>query len=196
MKKTLVVFSLLFLFAGTVGARAEGKKEMGVGIVGGAYAIQDSVFREIYGETSFFLGGDLSLDLPLVGLPTDVFFNFKYLEDKGKASYTEEEIKLRIISYTFALRYIVNLNRFRLFLGPGVDFLTYRERYPETFPVGSVDGSTVGFHLQAGTYIDLASSLSLKLFFKYNWAETEEGFGRVNLGGTELGIGVIYRFHL
>ena len=39
-------------------------------------------------------------------------------------------------------------------------------------------------------------SLSLRGYFKYGMAETDKGGIRINLGGTEWGISLMFRFYL
>jgi hypothetical protein len=61
--------------------------------------------------------------------------------------------------------------------------------------VESMNGSTFGFHLQGGSYYHFSSSLSAIIYFKYNMAEAlEEEEVKVNLGGTEWGVGLVYYF--
>ena len=80
------------------------------------------------------------------------------------------------------------------FFGPGIDYILYKEKYPETFPVESMNGSTFGFHVQGGSYFHLSSSLSAILYIKYNIAKAVKEEVKVNLGGTEWALGLVYYF--
>jgi hypothetical protein len=196
MKKilTLLFFIPLFL-ATTVWAQPEKEKKWAIGVLSGLYFMQDEVFQESYGKSALFLGAEIPFRLPLKSFKNLVgVFNFRSMNDKGNTSLTEEEIKLNLIFFSLSLRYVMNFNKFRPFLGPGIDYILYKEKYPETFPVESMNGSTFGFHLQGGSYYHFSSSLSAIIYFKYNMAEALEEEVKVNLGGTEWGVGLVYYF--
>jgi outer membrane protein W len=109
---------------------------------------------------------------------------------------TEEDLKLRITTFSLAIRYLKKYSRFTPFIGAGIDYIVYKETYPEDFIVSSVGGSDLGFHGQIGTYIDALPYLSIKVHIIYRLAETTEDLVTVNLGGIEYGIGLVFRFNL
>lgn len=168
-----------------------------IGPFAGFYFMQDEVFTEIYGNASFFFGGQYSLPIPPIqnfrGL--NVWLGFAALNDSGKTTFFEEDITLSIMHISLALRYSFNLNKFSPFIGAGMDYIIYKEEYPEDFPVTSTEGSDTGFHIQGGTLFHITPYLAAKAFFKYNIAETFEEDIRVNLGGIQWGVGVLYRFN-
>ncbi len=196
MKKYLILLFILFFSAATLHAQPEKEKKWAVGLFSGLYFMQDEAFREVYGQNTFFLGAEIPLSLSKLIKNLEGIFHFRYMNDKGKATLTEEETRLQLIYFSLSVRYMMNLKKFRPFLGPGVDYIHYQEKYPETFPVDSMKGNTLGFHILAGSYYSLGPSLSLNVYVKYNIAETTEEETKVNLGGTEWGIGLIYRFNL
>jgi len=168
-----------------------------VGLLGGFCFLQDQVFRELYGKGAPFLGAEMTLRFPIRephGL--DIAAGGRTLTKKGLTSYTEEDLNLRLTDLFLSLRYSYDTGRFALFLGPGIEYVTYRETYVETFPIDSAQGSQTGFHLTGGGYIHLTSGLSLKGYFKYCRVETDRPGFRINLGGTEWGLGILYRFYL
>jgi hypothetical protein len=167
-----------------------------VGLLGGVYFVQDQVFQDLYGEGSPFLGAEVTLRFPIRephGM--DIAAGARTLGEKGLTSYTEEDISLRLTNLSLSLRYSYDTGRFALFLGPGIEYVMYRETYAETFPVDSVKASQTGLHLTGGGYIHVTSGLSLKGYFKYCRVETDRPGFRVNLGGTEWGAGILYRFY-
>jgi len=193
----MIILFLLLFAAEAVMAQSENERKWTIGLFGGLYFMQDEAFQDLYGKSAFFLGAEIPFFLPLKSIKNvEGLLHFRYLNDKGKTSLTEEEIKLQLIWLSFSLRYAMNFNKFRPFLGLGIDYLLYQEKYPETFPVDSMKGSTLGWHILGGSYYSFSSFLSAKIYFKYNLAKaTEEGV-KVNLGGTEWGIGLLYRFNL
>jgi len=173
------------------------EKNFTIGIMSGLYFVRDEVFREIYGDSSLTFGGEYSFAPFRAVKSLDFWLGFNYMQDSGKTTFLEEDLKFRMMHFSFSIRYLFHLERFSPFIGPGVDYITYKETYPEDSPVESIEGSILGFHLQAGSYIHITSSLSGKLFFKYNIAETTTSEEvEVSLGGLHLGIGFIYRFNL
>jgi len=88
------------------------------------------------------------------------------------------------------------VQNFRPFIGPGIDYIVYKETYPEDFPFESLEGSTVGFHIYAGTYYDFTPSLAAKIGLKYNIANTTKNDIEINLGGVEWTVGLVFRFGL
>ena len=173
------------------------EKMFGIGAVTGFYFMQDEAFQDIYGKSALFFGGDFSVRLPIKSVKSiDFCLGFKYLQDKGKTDLMEEETKLTITDFSLAVRYLKTLGVMTPFIGPGVNFIHYKETYGPGFPVESMSGSEVGFHIQGGTYINITSSLAAKLYFRYIIAKTrnEEIDLNTNIGGTEWGAGLTFRF--
>jgi len=131
MKKYLVLFFLLIFFRGALIAQPDMEKKWAIGLLSGLYFMQDEVFQEAYGKSALFLGAEIPFHLFPKSLKNmSGAFNFRYLNDKGKTSLTEEEIKLNLIFFSLSLRYVMNFNKFRPFLGPGIDYILYKEKYP------------------------------------------------------------------
>jgi len=203
MKKIVISLVLLFLGLGISGTLGQGQPEAGlenhktstIGFLTGFYFMQDEVFQEIYGKSALFFGGEYTLRFPVTkqhGL--DVAVGFRQLKKSGETSYTKEATQLRLTNLSLALRYSLDYGHFTFFLGPGFDYVTYKETYTETFPINSVEGDDTGFHIAGGGYCNFLPSISIKAYFRYCAVATEpEGF-RVNLGGTEWGLGLVYRF--
>ena len=168
-----------------------------VGLLGGIYFLQDEVFQELYGKSAPFLGGELTMRFP-VREPhgVDVSAGGRTLSRKGRTSYTEEALNLRLTNLFLSLRYSYDTGRFAIFAGPGIEYISYKETYAATFPIESVKGSRTGFHVTGGGYLHLTSALSVKAYLKFCKVETDNPGFRVNLGGTEWGMGIIYRFYL
>lgn len=167
-----------------------------VGLIGGFYFLQDQVFQELYGKSAPFIGAQITLRFPIRephGM--DIAAGGRMLTKKGLTSYTEEALSLRLTDLFLSLRYSYDTGRFALFLGPGIEYVTYKETYAETFPVDSTQGSQTGLHLTGGGYVHLTSSLSLQGYCKYCLVETDRPGFRINLGGTEWGVGILYRFY-
>lgn len=176
---------------------------MGVGAYAGMYFMQDEVFQEAYGKMGLGFGGQYFFQLPLKAPSmVDFWLGFFTMSKTGAMTFTEEEIKFSLTQTSVAVRYNYKTNKFTLFVGPGIDYIIYKETLPEGFENNETNGSILGFHVQAGAMMDLLDSLAVHVFAKYNIAKatetiinTEEEY-TVNLGGIQWGIGLIYRFNI
>ena len=204
MKKTVLLFVLVLLYPGVVWPQSQTRirllpdeeKYFTVGLLGGYYFLQDEVFQDLYGKGAPFLGAEMSLRFPIRdphGL--DIAAAARTLSKKGLTSYTDEDLRLRLTDYSLSLRYSYDTGRFALFLGPGLEYVTYKETYAETFPLDSSSGGRAGLHISGGATVHLTSGLSIKGYVKYCQVATEKTGFRVNLGGTEWGAGIFYRFY-
>jgi len=172
------------------------EKYLSIGLQGGAFFPQDVDLQDIYGKSLPFFGAELTLRLPIQephGL--DLAVGGRQLKADGQTTYTEDETSLRLTNLSVAIRYSYDSGRFAIVIGPGMDYIQYKETYAEGFPVDSIKGNTVGFHVGATAYFHLTGSLSIKAYGKYCGASTENPGFRVNLGGAEWGGGLLYRFH-
>ncbi|MEW5900452.1 MAG: outer membrane beta-barrel protein [Acidobacteriota bacterium] len=168
-----------------------------IGLVGGFFFLQDATFQELYAKSAPFSGAELALRFPFQD-PHGLYIGLsgQLLRMTGQTSYTEEELKLRLINLSLSLCYSYDSGTFGFFVGPGVEHAIYKEQYAETFPIESQSGSETGLHFTGGVGYHLTSALSLKAYFKYVNVATEAPGFRVNLGGTQWGLGISYRFYL
>ncbi|MFQ6037005.1 MAG: AMIN domain-containing protein [Candidatus Aminicenantales bacterium] len=178
------------------GEREREMKQVSIGFSSGYLAFQDEVFQTVYGNGGAFFKGEYAFLLPIDVKNLDVWTCVMYFRKDGKTSYTQEATQLEITTFSLALRYLRKFSRFEPFVGAGIDYVVYEETLPEGFTPASIGGSDLGFHAQAGTYIEILPYLAGKLQVKYNWAKTLEDGVEVNLGGIEYGIGLIFRFNL
>jgi hypothetical protein len=204
MKKSTLLFVLVLFYAGAAWSQPQTRirllpdeeRYFTVGLLGGFYFLQDQVFQELYGKGAPFFGAEMTMRFPIRephGL--DIAVGGRTLSKKGQTSYTDESLSLRLSDLWLSLRYSYDTGRFALFLGPGIEYVAYKETYAPTFPIDSVAGSQTGLHLCGGGYLHLTPGLSLKGYVKYCLVETDKPGFRVNLGGTEWGAGILYRFY-
>lgn len=172
------------------------RKKMTLGFSAGYMALQEDAFRDVYGEGGLYFRGEYSFLLPIDIESFDVWTGVSFFQKDGTSTITEEELKLKMTTFSFAVRYLKEMSRFTPFAGIGLDYIVYKETYPEGFIIESVGGSTLGFHGQVGTYIDVMPRLAFKAHIKYNIAKTTENEIEVNLGGIEYGASIVFRFNL
>ncbi len=174
----------------------EEMRKVGVGVSVGYIALQDEVFQEVYGNGGVNYKAELSFILPFSTRYLDVWTSVSQFQADGKSTYYEEDTKLKITTFSLAVRYLIKSNKLTPFFGIGMDYYSYEETLPEGFIVPSVGGSDLGFHVQGGVYYRFTPGLFIKLLVKYNTAKTTENNIDVNLGGMEYALGLIFRFNL
>lgn len=171
-------------------------RKVGVGGSVGYIALQDEVFQEVYGNGGVYYKAELSFILPFSTRYLDVWTSVSQFQADGKSTHYEEDTKLKITTFSLAVRYLIKSNKLTPFFGIGMDYYSYEETLPEGFIVPSVGGSDLGFHVQGGVYYRFTPGLFIKLLVKYNTAKTTENNIDVNLGGMEYALGLIFRFNL
>ncbi len=195
-KRFFFIFLMIILLFNFLLAEHKELKNSRLSVSGGAYFTKDDVFKQVYGNSAWIFCGGYSYRLPfLLKNHIEVGLDYRFLSDKGELTVTKEPVELMISDVTLSLRYLFDLNKFILFLGPGVDYLEYKEKYPPTFPVSSTKGSVFGFSFQGGCYFDFSSSLGVKLFTLYCSAHAEEETVKADLGGLGVKLGLVYRFN-
>ncbi len=162
----------------------------------GFYAMHSADFQETYGKGILFFGGETTvMASPGKNNYIGASLGFKYISGSG-ISHSDERVELRIIPISITALYLRQLRMFSPFVGVGLDYYDYKETFPETTDIPSISSYPWGTHIQVGTYIKLAASLSLKLFFKYTNARAKEEGVEKNLGGNEYGLALSYHFKI
>jgi len=174
----------------------EKMRKVGVGVSVGYLALKDEVFQEVYGNGGIYYNAELSFVLPFSTRHLDIWTRVSHFQADGKSTHYEEDTKLKITTFSLAIRYLIKPNKLTPFFGIGMDYYSYKETLPEGFIVPSVGGSDLGFHVQSGVYYRFTPGLFVKLLVKYNMARTTENDIDVNLGGMEYALGLIFRFNL
>lgn len=156
--------------------------------VGGSvnyYSVEDSVFKDTYGEGNLMYGVFLSF---VATSRIELLAEANYFQEKGEMTLTNEEI-------TFTLRPVILGLRLRLadvkivsfYLGGGVGYYSYTENLPGRFE--DVSDSTIGYHGEAGLYVSVIPKFFLDLNVRYSIANAKPFDETIKLGGLRAGIG-------
>lgn len=170
---------------------------IGINAGGGMYFVHSSDFQDVYGTSAFSGGGGLSFTFPIgshedLGVAVDV----NVVSATGETTYTAEEVKLNLMPMSLSVFYTRHFGRISPFAGLGLDYINYKEEYPETFAVSETSGNVLGYNVQLGTNINITDSFSARAYFKLHIAKKTENEIEINLSGNEYGIGLIYYFNL
>ncbi len=173
----------------------EYKMTFSIGLSSGFCFMHASRFQDVYGKSSLFTGAETVFRFPLREKEfLGVSLGFNFISDRGLTPY--EKSKLEIIPITISAFYSRQYGIFFPYAGIGVDYYNYHENSPETFGDSPYSGKIWGVNIQAGTYVYLTSSLSLKLFFKYQHARLKEHGTEINMGGNAYGLALAFHFKI
>jgi len=154
----------------------------------GYYSVADSIYKNTYGSGNFIYGGSLSYDLLR---SFEIRGEVGYFKDKGEMTLTREEIEFSMIPVVIGMRVkLVKIEKLSPYLGAGVDFYSFKERAR----LGDTSDSTVGFHIEGGSYIALGKGFHIDLNLRYVKADAEPFDETIKLGGWRAGVGVGYSF--
>ncbi|MGB6865117.1 MAG: AMIN domain-containing protein, partial [Candidatus Aminicenantaceae bacterium] len=162
---------------------------------GGMYSISDELFKEIYGGSALIYGAELNqVVLSNNNHNFALMLGFRSFSKTGALTETQEETKFSLTPLTLGVRYLYNLKQIALFIGGGVDFLSYKEENV----IEDVSGSTTGFHAMGGFFFKFPglSALHIMAYAKYTSATATENDIEIALGGIEAGLGLSLGFNL
>ena len=156
----------------------------------GYYSVSDSIYKETYSSGNLMFGAYLNYELFRF---LEVMAEASFYQDKGEMTLTKEEIKFTITPLVLAIRgKLPNMKTVTPYLGVGLEYFLYKEALPDRFE--DVSESTVGFHVEAGLYLNILKSLFLDLNFRYIQADTKPFDETIKLGGWRAGLGIGFQF--
>jgi len=152
------------------------------------YSLAGSIYKDTYGSGNLIYDASLSYDvLKYLEIRGEV----GYFKDKGETTLTREEITFSMTPVVIGLRAkLAKSGKFSPYLGAGIDFVFFKE----TARLGDTSDSATGFHIEAGSYIDLGRSFHLDLNLRYVKADAQPLDETIELGGWRAGVGVGYSF--
>jgi hypothetical protein len=181
--------AILILNAAALAQTKRTIRQGSVEIILGSYVMNEPRFGAVYSKGGL-MGG--------IGLSAAIASNFNfYLEAKyygrtGELTFSKEKTSFYLLPISFGLRYIFPLGLLNPYAGAGADIYLFSEDNP----IGTVLNHTAGFHVMGGSYFrffpDIPLLLDLKL--KYTSARAEESGVKLQLGGFEYALGLVFAF--
>ena len=166
-----------------------------VGFAIGNYRVASERYRQIFGNSRAITGVEASHifslgDRSLLGLSLEV----RGFSKSGQSTETGIHTHFSMTPITLTGKYMLEKGDFNPYLGAGADYILYKE----TSSMGDSSGGTVGFHVEAGVYYQppLFDFIKIRAVFRYSRAVTDVNDIKVNLGGLEFGIGILYGFRV
>lgn len=166
-----------------------------IGFSLGNYRFQGKRIKQIYGNSGVSKG--LEID-PLFSLHSShhlaLSLELKNLSQKGASTLTRKTTQLTLFPVSLSGKYLIQIHDWIPYIGAGWDYYPYKE----TSEIHNTSGSTFGYHFQGGAYYQIPTlpSLFMKIFIKFTKATAQENSLEADLGGLEVGLGLIWGLHL
>ena len=175
------------------------KNRFRVGLIFGRFPINDTNLRGFYPNWFKNLPGvELSIHT-LYNI--DVWASYKIYSDEQTTTYFGNSIKFKLVPLSVGLRYRPLRWRFvEPFVGAGVNFYSYSETISGESDLENAKDKATGFHFQGGSYFHVNRFLLGEIFLKYNIVKKTltdmlpDGTNQLDLGGFEMGIGLVVKF--
>lgn len=154
-------------------------------------------FRDLYGQSTMFSGGDFSLSRFLdPGEALGISLDIKMIRARGTTSFLGEDIELRLTPLSASVFYLRRFGNWMPYIGIGPILLSYREIYPEGFPVSEISGKALGIGMTLGIFVGIWDRIMAKAFIRLrNVSDTNEEEQTVSFSGREFGVSLGYRFN-
>lgn len=162
------------------------------------WMINDKNLKSFFGHSQRNLPGIEASVHTLYNI--DVWLNYRIYSDETKTTFFANTDKFKINAASIGLIYRPLVwKMLEPFVGAGLEIYSYSEKISGGELPGT-SGNAVGFHVQAGTYVNITKFLAGKLFFRLNGAKKTlsealpDGTTSLDLGGKEFGVGLVARF--
>jgi hypothetical protein len=120
--------------------------------------------------------------------------------DKTKTTFYGKEVKFKLNQASLGLVYRpIVWKMLEPFVGAGFEIYSYSEKI-EGDALPGTSGNAFGFHVQGGTYVNIYKFLAGKVFVRLNGVKKTlsealpDGTTKLDLGGKEFGVGLIFKF--
>jgi hypothetical protein len=160
-----------------------------IGASAGFYSFSDTLIKDFYGSGAPIFAGSLTLEL-IKNLEFRGGYNS--LQKKGAMSVSEEELKFTFKDIVLEARFkFFSKKRLSPYICGGVDFISFKEDYPERF--NDFEDKTNGYRFGGGAYFKLGNKFNLDFNVGYVKAEVKPFDEVVQLGGIRASLGIELR---
>ena len=174
-----------------------------VGAYFAGYMINDKNLKDFYGHSQRNLVGFEASVRTVYNI--DFWASYRIYRDETKTTFFELLDKFRINAASIGVLYRpIRWKILEPFIGAGLNLYSYKETIEAGGDVPGASGNAAGFHVQAGSYVDIYKwgkvLFSGKLFYRYNGVKKTlaealpDGSTSLDLGGHEFGAGITIGF--
>jgi len=189
-RKGLVLLAAIFVLNALTFAATERPIRQGtVELIFGGYSMNEPRFDAVYSKGGLMMGFGLSA---AIMSNLNFYLDAQYYSRTGELSFSKEKTDFYLFPISLGVRYIYPLGLANPYVGAGGDFYFYYEDNP----IGTVLNYTGGYHLTGGAYFRFSQSipLLLNLKLKYTWAQATENDIKIQLGGFEYALALVFAF--
>lgn len=182
MKKLITSLAILLFLSGTAGAVSVTIEFKGI-----HFSPSEKAFKDIYGGGTMY-GGEVSID---IWKNLAVWLGGSYFARKGELTFTKEGTKLTITPIGIGIKYSFPIVKMiDIYAGVGANYYSYKEENP----IGKADKGGLGAVVKTGFQVNVFKGVIIDLFFNYTNCKIRPADFKINIGGTEVGAGLGYRF--
>ncbi len=189
-RKGIVLLAAIFILnALTFSATERPIRQGTVELIFGAYSMNEPRFDAVYNKGGLMAGFGLSASIVS---NFNFYLDVQYYKRAGELSFSKEKTDFYLLPISLEVRYIYPLGLANPYVGAGGDFYFYYEDNP----IGTVLNHTGGYHLSGGAYFRFSKAipLLLNLKLKYTWAQATENNIKIQLGGFEYALALVFAF--
>lgn len=194
----ICLFSAL-LAAAPLTAAGQDQPRFRIGVYFEGSMLNDKNLKEFFGHSQRNLPGFEASVHTLYNV--DVWASYRIYTDKTATTFygNVDKFKLNQASLGLVYRPIV-WKVLEPFVGAGLEFYSYSEKVEGATDIPDTSGNAMGFHIQAGTHVNIIRNLAAKVFFRLNGVKKTldeplpDGTSELDLGGKEFGIGLVFKF--
>lgn len=199
--RSRIAMCLLAALLATVPAAAAGQDQprFRIGVYFQGSMLNDKNLTDFFGHSQRNLPGFEASVHTLYNI--DIWASYRVYTDETKTTFFRNVDKLKInqASLGFVYRPIV-WKVLEPFIGMGLEIYAYSEKVEGDTDIPETSGNALGFHIQGGTHVNLFKFLAAKVFFRLNGVNKTldnplpDGSSKLNLGGKEFGVGLVFKF--
>jgi len=171
------------------------QKNSMVGLTAGSLSIASQRFKDFFKKAGIVPGMEAS---HIFSSHNHTFLGFsleiKRISRTGKSTITSRNTFFSLIPISLTGKFLMGNNEISPYLGAGIDLYLYKEKSG----MGNTSGATTGFHIEGGVYYHspLFEFIKIKAALRFSRAVANENNIKVNLGGLEFGVGILYCFDI
>ncbi len=170
-----------------------------VGVYFEGSMLNDKNLTEFFGHSQRNLPGFEASVHTLYNI--DVWASYRVYRDKTETTFFGNVDKLKINQASLGIIYRpIVWKVLEPFVGAGLEIYSYSEKVEGDSDIPDTSGNAMGFHIQAGTHVNIYKFLAGKVFFRLNGVKKTldvplpDGSDKLDLGGKEFGVGLIFKF--
>ena len=170
-----------------------------VGVYFEGSMLNDKNLKDFFGHSQRNLPGFEASVHTLYNI--DVGTSYRVYRDKTETTFFGNVDKLKINQASLGIIYRPLVWKvLEPFVGAGLEFYSYSEKVEGDSDIPDTSGNAMGFHIQAGTYVNIYKFLAGKVFFRLNGVKKTldvplpDGSDKLDLGGKEFGVGLVFKF--